>query len=435
MKKVLIISPYFPPANTADSQRVRMSLPYFEKFGWEAEVVAVGEEYIDAVKDPLLLQSIPASTKIHRIQAFSKKLTSKFGLGSVALRSLWYYRKKVNQLLKTAHFDLIYFSTTQFPVCILGAYWKRKFNIPYVIDMQDPWHTDYYQDKPKSQRPKKYWFSYRLNKHLEPIALKSADGLISVSKAYIDTLHQRYPQLIDKPHQVITFGAFELDFAIAQKTYAESKLVFPQTENKLNLVYIGRGGEDMRSSLQLLFGALKQGIGSLPQLFENIKLYFIGTSYAPAGQGTPTIAPVAEEFGISAYVTEYTDRIGFYESINNLQHADGLIIIGSDQAAYTASKAYPYMLSQKNLLGIFNSQSSAGKVIQQCNAGHLITLNQSPTEAFEVLKNFIKDILSHRTPQTNWSAFAQYTANYLTQKQVDVFEQVTQQFGKAVNQK
>lgn len=434
MKKVLIISPYFSPANTADSQRVRMSLPYFEKFGWDAEVVAVDEQYVDSLKDSLLLQSIPATIKIHRIKAYSKKWTAKFGLGSLALRSLWYYLKKVNQLLSAQNFDLIYFSTTQFPVCILGAYWKKKFNIPYIIDMQDPWHTDYYKDKPRSQRPKKYWFSYRLNKYLEPIALKHADGLISVSKAYIDVLHQRYPLLIDKPNEVITFGAFEADFRIAKKNHTKLKLTFPHTESNLNLVYIGRGGEDMRSSLELLFGAFKQGLDQLPQLFERIKIYFIGTSYAPAGKGILTIAPVAEKFGISSYVTEYTDRIGFYQSINNLHHADGLIIIGSEQAAYTASKVYPYILSEKNLLGIFNAESSAGKVILQCNAGHLITLNQSPMEAFETFKNYIEDILSHKKPQTDWSAFQPYTANYLTKSQVDIFEKVIQKFSRVANQ-
>jgi hypothetical protein len=77
----------------------------------------------------------------------------------------------------------------------LGAYWKKKHGIPYVIDMQDPWHSDYYKNKPKAERPKKYWISYRLNKYFEPIAMKNVDGLISVSKAYIDTLKQRYPQL------------------------------------------------------------------------------------------------------------------------------------------------------------------------------------------------------------------------------------------------
>lgn len=94
MKRVLIISPYFPPSNAADMHRVRMSLPYFEHFGWHAEVVCVDERFSDVIKDPLLLESVPQSTIIHKVAALPKKLTSKIWLGSIALRSLWYYKKR-----------------------------------------------------------------------------------------------------------------------------------------------------------------------------------------------------------------------------------------------------------------------------------------------------------------------------------------------------
>ena len=76
-------------------QRIRMSLPYFGELGWEAEVVTVDKKHADISKDELLLQSIPACIKIHKVQAFDKKWTSRFGLGSIALRSLWYYKKTV----------------------------------------------------------------------------------------------------------------------------------------------------------------------------------------------------------------------------------------------------------------------------------------------------------------------------------------------------
>ena len=150
-----------------------MSLPYFKQFDWEAEIVTVKSVYSDLVKDSLLIKSIPKDIKVHNVKALSKKWTSRFGLGSIALRSLWFYFTYVSKLLSSQHYDLIYFSTTQYPVCILGLYWKKRFKVPYVIDIQDPWHTDYYNNKPKSERPPKYWFSYRLNKLLEPIALKT----------------------------------------------------------------------------------------------------------------------------------------------------------------------------------------------------------------------------------------------------------------------
>jgi hypothetical protein len=71
MKKVLIISPYFPPTNAADMQRVRMSLPFFKEFGWEAEVATVDTRHSYLGKDELLLQSLPGDVKIHTVGAFS----------------------------------------------------------------------------------------------------------------------------------------------------------------------------------------------------------------------------------------------------------------------------------------------------------------------------------------------------------------------------
>ncbi|MEO6852116.1 MAG: glycosyltransferase, partial [Mucilaginibacter sp.] len=305
-KKLLIISPYFPPSNAADMQRIRMSLPYFKQFGWDATVVTVDPSFSEIAKDNLLLQSVPAYIKIHRVKAFHKKWTSKVGLGNLAMRSLWFYRKRVNQLLNETHFDLIYFSTTQFPVCILGAYWKKRFNIPYVIDMQDPWHSEYYRDKPKEQQPPKYWFSYRLNKFLEPIAMKHVDGLISVSENYIDDLKIRYPIIKRIPSATITFGAFEPDLEIADANrQAFTPLLDPEF---INIAYIGRGGADMHQAESILFKAFRLGLDNEPEIFKKIKIYFIGTSYAPTGMGISSVLPLAKQFNISENVVEITDR-------------------------------------------------------------------------------------------------------------------------------
>ncbi len=403
--------------------RVRMSLPYFQQFDWKAEVVIVKEEYVDMVKDPLLLESIPKDIPIHKVNALSKKWTSKFGLGSLALRSMWYYRKKVNQLLQKDKYDLIYFSTTEFPICILGAYWKKKFNVPYVIDMQDPWFTDYYQ-KPKEQRPKKYWFSYRLHKFLEPKAMKKVSGLISVSTSYIETLQERYIKLKDKPTAVITFGVLDLDFKIAKANTEKLQLVYKKNNNPINLVYVGRGGFDMEGAVEIVFKNFKKSLENEPELFKNIHFHFIGTSYAPKGTGIATISPVAQKLGISSYVTEYTNRIGFYDSLYHLQSADGLIIIGSNDSAYTASKLYPYILADNQLLAIFHKLSSAAKILRLCDAGSLITFDQNEEESYLIFRDYIQKVIQNKQTSTNWKEFEPYTASFLCQKQVELFNQI-----------
>ncbi|QKJ30449.1 hypothetical protein HQ865_12005 [Mucilaginibacter mali] len=421
-KKVLIISPYFPPVNAADMQRVRMSLPYFKDFGWDAEVVTVDESYVDMVKDNLLLQSIPKDIRIHKVKALDKSWTSKIGLGSIALRSLLYYKQTVNALLKRGSYNLIYFSTTQFPVCILGAYWKRRYGISYVIDMQDPWHSDYYRDKPKSQRPPKYWFSYRLNKYLEPIAIKKAGGLISVSQAYIDVLKKRYPAIKNIPAETITFGLFEPDLEIAIK----NSEAFPSVLNYgyFNIVYVGRGGADMHKAIAPLFSAFKNGLQTDKELFNKIKFHFIGTSYAPTGSGTPTIAPLAAEYGIEDHVIEITDRISYYHSLAILQKADALFVPGSDDPQYSASKIYPCLLMKKPLLTVLHPHSNVVNMLKTCVENALVFTFETP--ALETVIQYTLTQWANSKADAvvlNNNADA-YTAKNLTGKQVELFNQV-----------
>ncbi len=422
MPKVLIISPYFPPSNAADMQRIRMSLTYFKQFGWEAEVVAVADKYSESQKDGLLLQSIPEGIKIHYVKAWDKKRTSKFGLGSLALRSMWYYRQMVSQLLKTNKFDLIYFSTTQFPLCILGAYWKRKFGTPYIIDMQDPWHSDYYQGKPKAEQPPKYWFSYRLNKYLEPLAMRHVDGLISVSGDYITTLQERYPRLAAMPCAVITFGVFERDFLIAESN--KDRFTPILAAGRINIVYAGRGGKDMHRAITPVFEALKDGLRADPALFKKLHFYFIGTSYAPAGKGQLSIMPLAVRHEVDAQVTEISSRISFYHTLLTLQQADALFVPGSDDPQYTASKIYPYLFSRKPLLAVFHEHSSVVEVIRKCSVNATL-ISFGDTEKKETIYQTLTAWASGSLPALELTAAIEdYTAENMTRRQTELFNQV-----------
>ena len=426
MKRLLIISPYFPPANAADMQRVRMSLPYYHQFGWEAEVVTVDCKYIDIGLDELLLETVPKNVIIHRIKALNKQITTKIGLGSVALRSLYYYRKKVNSLLKQKNYDLIYFSTTQFPVCILGAYWKKKFKIPYVIDLQDPWHSNYYKNKPKNERPKKYWLSYRLNKYLEPLALRHADGIISVSENYISDIKTRYPELENAPSSIITFSAFPPDMQIA----IHNRDQFPPIllPDFINLVYIGRGGRDMHKAIIPVFAALRLGMAKQSFLFSKLKLYFIGTSYAPAGQGEQTIMPLARIYGIENQIIEITDRISYYRTLSTLQAADALFIPGSDDPAYSASKIYPYLLANRPLLAVINADSPIAEILKEYNIKDVYTYNKTPEVELKVMA-FLMNLLTGAIdlPDYNINAIEKYGAKNMTKKQCLLFNNVLEQ--------
>ncbi len=422
MKKVLIISPYFPPSNTADMQRIRMSLPYFADFGWEAEVVTVDQKYSDLQKDDLLLQSIPEHIKVHTVKALSKKWTVWLGFGNLAFRSLWFYRQKVNRLLKSGKYDLIYFSTTQYAVCILGAYWKKRFGIPYIIDMQDPWYSYYYYNKPKDEQPPKFHLVYTLHKYMEAIALKKVSGLISVSAGYIDDLKSRYPEIKSIPVEVITFGAFEPDIQISKNN--KSQFLDLLDENFVNIVYAGRGGVDMYKAIRPVFEALQSGLQTRPGIYSRLKLYFIGTSYAPGKQGQPTVMPLAEKYGIADNVTEITSRISYYNTLHILQQADALFIPGSDDPKYSASKIYPYLLTQKPVLAIFNADSPVLAILKEYGAPH--SFSYQDIEIEDKIEAFLTSLVNGELPAPDYSteAIKKYDGKNLTRLQCNLFNRV-----------
>jgi len=423
-KKILLISPNFPPVNTADMQRARMSLPFFDDFGWDVQVVMVDPLYSDSKIDELLLESLPREIKIHKVKAFSKKWTSKIGLGNLGIRSLYYYYVYVNNILRTQKVDLIYFSTTLYPVCILGRFWKYKFGVPYVIDIQDPWHSDYYKNKPKNERPPKYWFSYRLNKYLEPIALKNVDGLIAVSEAYIDELKNRYFELKNIPSRTITFGVLKKDFEIAFDNAHKIKLHVSKVNGFYNLAYIGVVGIVMQKSLNLLFKSFKIGLITSPEVFQLFKMHFIGTSYAPNSDSKKSVIPLALKYGLNSYVFEETSRIGFYEVISNLQSVDGLLVIGTDDSNYTASKLYPYIMINKPLLAVLNPLSSAVTVMKKCNAGDILYFDEDVEISYNKFKYYLENIINNIKYETNWQEFEKYTAKEMTRRQCELFDKV-----------
>ncbi len=386
-----------------------MSLPYFETFGWQVEVVAVDSKYYETNLDQMLLQSIPADIKIHYVNAFEKKYTSKLGLGSLALRSLWFYRKKVNQLLKEKHFDLIYFSTTQFPVCILGAYWKNKFGIPYVIDLQDPWHTTYYLDKPKNERPPKYWFAYRINKYLEPIAFKKVDGLIAVSQKYLNDVNGRYSQLNKNNQRVITFGYSSIDLKIANGLAL-------QPNSKKTLCYIGVLGPMMNKSLDLFFRNLS------PKLINEYQIVFKGTSYANAEKAKKSTTSFKEKYNLTN-LTENTNRLGMFEVLKELMLATGLLIIGTDDSGYTASKIYPYLQTGKPILAVLHPKSNANEILANCSNAIVINLDDEDKTVKNKLEFFAQMIEDNAYTVTQHQLH-KYSAEEMTKKQCELFAQI-----------
>lgn len=432
LKKVLIVSPHFPPVNSADMHRVRQSLPYFREMGWEPVVITVDEHYIESYSiDPLLLYTFPSDIEVHKVKAFDVRHTRKLGLGSLSMRSYFQIKRKGDELLKKEKFDLVYFSTTAFHVMSLGPGWKRKFGVPFILDIQDPWRSDFYLDKPKSERPPKFFITYNIDKYLEGKTVPEANGIISVSQGYCDVFQQRYAGMGKERFRVIPFGVSDRDFSVMEERVQRvDKVAFEA--DKINILYIGRGGHDLRFALEIIFRALAKGIENEPSIFKQVHLWFIGTSYAQAGRGQKTIEPLAREFGVGEHVTEVTDRLPYFETLFLLKKANLLLVPGSIDTSYTASKIYPYLAAQKPLLAVFYKESSVLDVLGKVYPQSMLAfdhLNYSAGSYTDTCLEQLKSLIHNQgTGPVNMQAFEPYMAKQRTKEQVDFFNEITNGF-------
>lgn len=420
MKHVLCISPHFPPVNAADMQRLRQSLPYLSEFGWRASVLAVRPDRCEGVKDPLLLETIPKDIDIIHVDAFSPKVTRKVGLGNLGFRSWPQLRAAGHWFLSSSHVDLIFFTTTVFTAIAHGPAWKRRHDVPFVVDLQDPWRNDYYLSLPRSQRPPKFAFDHWQKSYFEARTMPSADGLVAVSQSYIDTMQARYPDLQSRPVLELPFGVLSTDIDLARRLPAE-----PVEASKVTLRYVGRGGPDMARAARILFSALRKGRAEQPRLFGRLQFEFLGTSYAAAGLGRQTILPIAEREGVADAVTEIPDRLPYFQALRRLLDADGLVVLGSDDASYTASKLYPYLLAERPILAIFHADSPAVPLLRE-NGGHLVTFGSALEEAVVADAQAHLGWLAERPgpPVVSSSLLERHGARAMTERLAGMFDDV-----------
>ncbi len=427
MKKLLIVSPHFPPINAPDMQRVRLALPYLRGLGWEPTVLAVAPEFIEGgVRDPLLETTYPADVRVIRVRGISPRRTRWAGFGSLWWRCGFAVAKAGEKLLREEKFDLVFFSTTQFDAFKLGPKWKQQFGVPYVLDYQDPWVNDYYERT--RTRPPGGWLKFTLTqwmaKRAEPRVLREAAGVIAVSDAYAQTLARQYPWFDAKRVQLLPFGAAESDFAALAK-YRPGRPLVDFDDGNFHHVYAGRCGPDMSFALSALFRAFKRYRETHPAEAAKIKFHFIGTDYAPPPLGREWAMPVARAEGVAESVDEHCYRVPYFDALYYLRRADALVAVGSNDPTYSASKIFPYILSRRPMLLIFHQNSLVLRFAQSASVGLRFSF-AGPEDivplADAVHRRWFVEAERKTYVPFDEAAFAPFTASVLSTKLAAVFD-------------
>jgi len=422
LKKILIISPHFPPSNLAGVHRSRLFAQHLPLFGWEPVVLTVDEKYYEEEPDWNLSKLLPKDLRIEKARALD--LTKSRLIGDIGLRAFFQLYKKAKELIKTEKIDFLYIPIPSFYVALLGRWLHATTGVKYGIDYIDPW-VHYFPGSDKLFS--RHWLSTRIANFLEPIAVKKASLITGVAEGYYKGVIERNPGLVNKcVFGAMPYGGEVKDHEKIKELNVEPYL-FSAEPAKIRLVYAGAMLPKAFEPLEMIFQSIKNN----PSDFSDIEFHFIGTGKTPGDENGFSIKPLAIKYNLwQTIVFEYPKRIPYLDVLVHLNASSGVFILGSTEPHYTPSKVYQAVLSSKPLLAVLHKNSSAVNVIRKTGTGVVLPFDEinllSIKNEFPLAINEYKQMASsYNLNNTNMDAFQTYSAANVTKQLADLLNEVT----------
>lgn len=364
-RRVLMVSPHFPPDSSAAAHRVRLLAPHLASAGWTPTIVTVEPAAYEGRLDPGLESLVPPSLRVVRAPAWPARWTRRLGMGDLGLRAFTGLGRACEMLLARERFDALFITVYPVYPALLGPRLKRRFHIPFVLDYQDPWVGAWgltVGGGPNGGANWKSRASRRLGQWLEPRVVAAADALTAVSSGTIDGIVERIPAAARVPHEAIPLGFEPADF---ERLRAEPRARWPigDDDGLVHVCYVGTLLPTGTETLRLLLIALRRLRDTAPATAERLRVHFFGTS----NQSTSThyrVMPVARELGVDGQVTEAPGRLDYLDALSVLTRASAILLLGSSERHYTASKLYPALLARRPILALFHEASSVVGVLR-----------------------------------------------------------------------
>lgn len=420
MKKILIITPHYPPSNLAAVHRSRLFAQHLPAFGWEPVILTVHEDYYEEELDWNLHQLLPAEQRIEKVKAF--KVTKPRLIGDIGLRGFYQLRKRALELVTNEQIDFVYIPIPSFYVSLIGPYLHKRTGVKYGIDYIDPWVHVF---PGSNQLFSRHWLSTRLAKWLEPKAVKGASLITGVAEGYYKAVIERNPSL----KASCLFGAMPYGGESQDHHRMEELQLQPylfQKNKKQQFLYAGAFLPKAYQPLEAIFRA----IAEQKERFAETEFHFVGTGKLSNDANSFHVRPLAEKYGLwQSIVFEYPKRIPYLDVLVHLAAVDAVFILGSTEPHYTPSKAYQGVLSEKPILAVLHSESTAVNVLEESAAGMVLTFN-GEKDLGKINLNWV-DV---------WSRFSSYAQNFdPASVRKEVFEQysakaVTQQLVQLLNE-
>lgn len=402
MKNLLIIYPHWPPSNLTGVHRPRLIANFAEHFGCHPIVLTVKNQFYEEPPDWDLIKTVNPNIEVYYTNAW--KVPKPRIFGDIGIRSFIFLYKKALQIINSKQIDFIWIPIPSFYVALLGRILYEKTHVPYSIDYIDPWLRDI--TGRKNLRAK---LSNLLAKILEPLAIKKASLITGVDEKYFLPALKR---TFKKTKNYTTYLAFPYGFDPHDFDVAPKNITTPWHNcNCKPIIYAGA----FLPNSKLFYSLMFQTIAQNKNYFNQYKFFFIGS-------GPYSIQQLATQYHVQDIIIEINQRFPYLHILSFLKQAHGILVIGSTEEHYTASKIFQALLSNRPVFAIFHLKSQTVKILQQANADNFLVL-YNPNENISELKNKISQTLINflNAKPEQWKPNLQALNNYSAKENTKKF--------------
>jgi glycosyltransferase involved in cell wall biosynthesis len=430
MKRVLIITYYWPPTGGAGVQRWLKFAKYLPEYGWEPviytpenpEIPALDESLLNDIAPHLTILKKPIWEPFDLYKKFTgRKKTEKLGVGFLSETKTTGFTDKIALWIRGNFFipdakcfwikpsirflkkylsenpvEIIISTGPPHSLHLIAMELKKSLNIPWLADFRDPWTEIDFFDKLRLTN----WAIKRHN-YLENCVLHFADKIITVGP----TMSESFLIKNKIESTVITNGFDDSDL----------NELTPPPDEKFTILHVGFINKDRNHPVfwETILELISENLA-----FKNaLHLHFVGKTDIEVRNNV-------SNYGLDCYVT-FTPYLNhnsaivleqaasvLYLPINNTPNARGIL----------TGKVYEYLLAKRPILAVAPPDGDLATILNETKAGFVSGFNDKIS-----LKNNILSMFNQHNDGklvVNSTGIHHYSRRNLTKKMAQELDKI-----------
>ena len=438
MKRVLIITYYWPPTGGSGVQRWLKFSRYLPEYGWEP-VIYTPENPESLVTDESLAKDILPDMEIIRRhitepygiyrritggKGISKEVNivsasadksplqrlSMWARGNLFIpdpRCLWIGPsvRFLKKYMRDHSIDAVVTTGPPQSMHLIGRGLKRETGIPWIADFRDPWtEIFYFKHIPMCSKVRK--------KHvlLEKSVLDEADSVVAVSPL----VQRDFMAKTTTPVVLITNGWDKNDFSVSGKTDSaeNGKTDFPT----FDIVHTGLFAADGNpENLWKILGELcRENDG----FSRKLRIRLAGKTDRQILESIRKAGLEADDLGYVPHETAIEEQLG----------ASVLILPLRNEPEYKAvlpGKLFEYMASGSPIIGIGATDGAMAEILKTSGCGKTFGWDATEDLKTEILRLWDGYRLNGKTPRTDKETVMKYERGRLTGEMAWLLDKIT----------